>query len=103
MPCVYTAGLISAAIKRRHRAPLDAQKEEGSPENANQKALKSRQVTASVTEEHVLDRLYGVIDSLKGADPDASRTARLFSRGREQIAKKLGASFWQAQRDRKGQ
>jgi phosphoribosyl-ATP pyrophosphohydrolase len=39
---------------------------------------------------HVLDRLYFVIDSRKGADPDTSYTARLFSRGRQQIAKKLG-------------
>lgn len=39
---------------------------------------------------HVLDRLYLVIDSRKGADPDTSYTARLFSRGRQQIAKKLG-------------
>ena len=41
-------------------------------------------------DEHVLDRLYVVIDSRKGADPDTSYTARLFSRGRQQIAKKLG-------------
>ena len=41
-------------------------------------------------DEHVLDRLYLVIDSRKGADPDTSYTARLFSRGRQQIAKKLG-------------
>jgi len=40
--------------------------------------------------EHVLDRLFLVIESRKGADPDTSYTARLFSRGRQQIAKKLG-------------
>jgi phosphoribosyl-ATP pyrophosphohydrolase len=40
--------------------------------------------------DHVLDRLYLVIDSRKGADPETSYTARLFSRGRQQIAKKLG-------------
>ena len=40
--------------------------------------------------EHVIDRLYDVIDSRKGADPDTSYTAKLFSRGRAQIAKKLG-------------
>jgi len=44
----------------------------------------------AVADEHVLDRLYLVIDSRKGADPDTSYTARLFSRGRQQIAKKLG-------------
>ena len=31
-----------------------------------------------------------MIDSRKGADPNTSYTARLFSRGRQQIAKKLG-------------
>ena len=45
---------------------------------------------AAGVDEHVLDRLYLVIDSRKGADPDTSYTARLFSRGRQQIAKKLG-------------
>ena len=51
---------------------------------------KKRGNGAAVVEEHVLDRLYLVIDSRKGADPDTSYTARLFSRGRQQIAKKLG-------------
>ena len=50
---------------------------------------KGRRDNASV-DEHVLDRLYVVIDSRKGADPETSYTARLFSRGRQQIAKKLG-------------
>jgi len=39
---------------------------------------------------HVLDRLFLVIDSRKGASPDTSYTARLFNKGRQQIAKKLG-------------
>jgi phosphoribosyl-ATP pyrophosphohydrolase len=51
---------------------------------------KRRQNDVTVADEHVLDRLYLVIDSRKGADPDTSYTARLFSRGRAQIAKKLG-------------
>ena len=51
---------------------------------------KRRQDGAAVADEHVLDRLYVVIDSRKGADPESSYTARLFSRGRAQIAKKLG-------------
>lgn len=42
------------------------------------------------TQDHVLDRLYLAIDTRKDADPESSYTARLFSRGREQIAKKLG-------------
>jgi phosphoribosyl-ATP pyrophosphohydrolase len=40
--------------------------------------------------DHVLDRLYLVIDTRKDGDPESSYTARLFSRGRAQIAKKLG-------------
>ncbi len=56
---------------------------------AKKKALK-RQRDDSVVLEHVLDRLYVVINGRKGADPETSYTARLFSRGRQQIAKKLG-------------
>src|SRR5713101_9911560 len=56
---------------------------------AKKKALKKRQENG-VGHEHVLDRLYVVIEGRKGADPDTSYTARLFSRGRQQIAKKLG-------------
>ena len=58
---------------------------------AKKKASKKRRLDdVVVADEHVLDRLYVVIDSRKGADPDSSYTARLFSRGRAQIAKKLG-------------
>ena len=56
---------------------------------AKRKTLKKRQ-ESPVAVEHALDRLYAVIDSRKGADPETSYTARLFSRGRQQIAKKLG-------------
>jgi phosphoribosyl-ATP pyrophosphohydrolase len=56
---------------------------------AKKKTLKKRN-DQDVAVEHVLDRLYAVINSRKGADPDTSYTARLFSRGRQQIAKKLG-------------
>jgi len=56
---------------------------------AKKKALKKRR-DDGVVDDHVLERLYAVIDSRKGADPDTSYTARLFSRGRQQIAKKLG-------------
>jgi phosphoribosyl-ATP pyrophosphohydrolase len=37
-----------------------------------------------------LDRLWRVILSRRGGDPQASYTARLFSRGRAKIAQKLG-------------
>ena len=57
---------------------------------AKKKALKNKRHENGRGHDHVLDRLYLVIDSRKGADPDTSYTARLFSRGRQQIAKKLG-------------
>lgn len=38
----------------------------------------------------VLGRLYAAIEARKGADPDTSYTARLFARGPEKIAQKLG-------------
>ena len=37
-----------------------------------------------------LDRLWRVIQSRRGADPQTSYTARLLSRGRAKIAQKLG-------------
>ncbi|MBX6321531.1 MAG: phosphoribosyl-ATP diphosphatase [Rhodospirillaceae bacterium] len=38
----------------------------------------------------MLDRLYQVIESRRGADPAVSNTARLFARGTAKIAQKLG-------------
>jgi phosphoribosyl-ATP pyrophosphohydrolase len=38
----------------------------------------------------ILDRLYKVIESRKGGDPSRSNTARLFAKGTEKIAQKLG-------------
>jgi|SRR5215469_656311 phosphoribosyl-ATP pyrophosphohydrolase len=38
----------------------------------------------------VLDRLWQIIQSRRGADPETSYTARLFARGRVKIAQKLG-------------
>jgi len=37
-----------------------------------------------------LERLWQVIESRRGADPDTSYTAKLFSRGTAKIAQKLG-------------
>lgn len=37
-----------------------------------------------------LDRLWQVIQSRRGADPQASYTARLLARGRAKVAQKLG-------------
>ena len=38
----------------------------------------------------ILDRLYKVIESRRGADPAHSGTARLFAKGTDKIAQKLG-------------
>ena len=38
----------------------------------------------------VLERLYAVIESRRNADPEGSRTARLFARGTPKIAQKVG-------------
>ena len=38
----------------------------------------------------VIERLFTVIESRKGADPDVSYTAKLFARGTEKVAQKLG-------------
>ncbi len=39
---------------------------------------------------HMIDRLFKVIESRKGGDPRSSHTARLFERGTDKIAQKLG-------------
>ena len=38
----------------------------------------------------ILDQLYALVASRKGADPETSYTAKLFSRGRPKIAQKVG-------------
>ena len=38
----------------------------------------------------ILERLFAVIESRKGADPSVSRTAHLFDRGVSKIAQKVG-------------
>jgi len=43
-----------------------------------------------MSEAHPVDRLFAVIQSRKSADPASSYTAKLFSKGTLQIAKKLG-------------
>ena len=40
--------------------------------------------------QHVLDRLYQVIQSRHGGDPETSYTAKLFDKGPNKIAQKLG-------------
>lgn len=44
----------------------------------------------SNTDARVLDRLYATVEGRKGADPESSYTAKLFSKGRSKIAQKLG-------------
>ena len=38
----------------------------------------------------ILDRLYKTIEGRRGADPATSNTARLFAKGRDKIAQKVG-------------
>lgn len=40
--------------------------------------------------DHVLDRLYAVIESRRTADPNLSNTAKLFQKGTRKIAQKVG-------------
>ena len=39
---------------------------------------------------HVLDDLYTVVAARKGADPETSYTAKLYAKGRNKIAQKVG-------------
>lgn len=39
---------------------------------------------------HILDRIYAVIESRKGAEPDSSYVAKMFGRGKRKIAQKVG-------------
>jgi phosphoribosyl-ATP pyrophosphohydrolase len=43
-----------------------------------------------MAEDNVLEQLYQVILSRRGADPAQSNTARLFAKGKKKIAQKLG-------------
>jgi len=44
----------------------------------------------SLVDDTVLERLYRAILDRRGADPDTSRTAKLFQQGHKKIAQKLG-------------
>ena len=43
-----------------------------------------------MTSSEILDRLFAVVDSRRGADPSTSYTAKLLSDGRSRIARKFG-------------
>ncbi len=47
-------------------------------------------MTAEAPDGRTLDRLYAVIESRRTADPENSRTARLFDKGLPKIAQKVG-------------
>ena len=42
------------------------------------------------TKQHILDELFQVIESRKGASPDSSYTASLLAKGIDKVLKKLG-------------
>ena len=48
------------------------------------------ETTPEGSDARILDRLYGIILSRRDADPETSRTARLFRLGTRRIAQKLG-------------
>ena len=48
------------------------------------------------TDARVLDRLYAVIQSRRGADPEASYTAKLLEAGAPEIARKVGEEALEA-------
>jgi phosphoribosyl-ATP pyrophosphohydrolase len=47
-------------------------------------------MAAELPDGRILERLFAVIDSRRGADPQSSYTARLFAEGRGKIARKTG-------------
>ena len=51
---------------------------------------KKKQAAACALDGRVLDQLYEVIESRRGADPATSHTAKLFEKGPNKIAQKLG-------------
>lgn len=52
--------------------------------------MKGGEVPESQADSAILERLFAVIESRRGADPETSNTARLFARGRGNIAQKFG-------------
>jgi len=44
----------------------------------------------TATDRHIIDELFAVIESRKGADADTSYTASLLAKGRAKIAEKFG-------------
>jgi len=52
--------------------------------------MANKRKAASPKDGRILDELYRVIESRHGADPAESRTAKLFAKGPEKIAQKVG-------------
>ncbi len=52
--------------------------------------MSSSDIAPGAGEDHVLDRLFAVIESRRGADKTTSHTAKLFHKGTVKIAQKLG-------------
>jgi phosphoribosyl-ATP pyrophosphohydrolase len=47
-------------------------------------------MTSAPPDVFVIERVYAVIESRRGGDPDTSNTARLFEKGTAKIAQKVG-------------
>jgi phosphoribosyl-ATP pyrophosphohydrolase len=52
--------------------------------------MSSKQEASQGPDGRVLDRLFEVIESRRGADPASSHTAKLFAKGAPKIAQKVG-------------
>ncbi len=65
------------------------------PKATSRTATKPRAKTkakaeAAAAEEDIVYRLFAVIESRRGGDPEVSNTARLFARGSARIAQRMG-------------
>lgn len=83
--------------RRRQSAVPSLRRKPMAKKNAKKKAALGKKKPALALavalpsgRDHMLDRLFAIIESRKGADPTTSYTARLMSRGRIKIAQKLG-------------
>ncbi|MCB8877309.1 phosphoribosyl-ATP diphosphatase [Acidisoma silvae] len=75
-----------AAVSRKAKA----EKPKAAKKIAAKKAVAKTVVSAPGRDAAVLDRLWQTIDSRRDADPAASHSARLMSRGTAKIAQKFG-------------
>ncbi|CAO3408120.1 phosphoribosyl-ATP diphosphatase [Azospirillum largimobile] len=62
----------------------------GDKKSAEKAAEKAAEKVPALPGAEVLDRLFATVQARKGADPETSYTAKLYSRGTAKIAQKVG-------------